>query len=280
MGVESVILRFDVDRPSVAEILSSGAAFAFRCWHWILGLGMLSFLWHVVHGRRRELASNLLFPALWATGLLSYIVQVKGLPYTLGAVFAATVPILCSGLGLSSERISSAQGWRKLLVIGIVMLTLGGTVKKWAGTFGSSVEYLTGQVAAEEHYGKYIADDGMTTWEAISLARELGELVPEDGTIFVWGRANVINFLSKRPQPTRFHHNVILVRPGFQNIWRVDGISGFGRIWRRRSPRSASSTLKSWRIRVSLGRSRSSSSAIFWSRTIDLVDKSERAESI
>ena len=30
----------------------------------------------------------------------------------------------------------------------------------------------------------------------------------------MWGRANVINFLAGRPQPTRFHHNVVLIRDG------------------------------------------------------------------
>ena len=43
---------------------------------------------------------------------------------------------------------------------------------------------------------------------------ELRQLVPEDGSVLVWGRANAINYLAGRVQPTRFHHNVVLIQPG------------------------------------------------------------------
>ena len=87
-----------------------------------------------------------------------------------------------------------------------------GTAKKWSAEFRSSAAWLIGRSSGRRYLARFGAGDGMTAAEAIALAAELRRIVPEDGTVLVWGRANVLNFLARRPQPTRFHHNVTIMR--------------------------------------------------------------------
>jgi len=212
LAVESIVVRYGNDAATSGAFLRTFLQYFAKHWHWIslgavLGLGA-----NLLRREPDSAARNLLFPTLWLTGLASYLAQAQGLGYTLGVSYAATIPILCSGLGLLSFRAPAARGWRRLVVVALVAVPILGTAKKWSAEFGSSVRWLTGRITAQEHYGGFDAGDGISAGEAIALAAELRRAVPEGGTILVWGRANVINFLAERPQPTRFHHNVVIMR--------------------------------------------------------------------
>lgn len=210
LAVQSVVVRFGNDTVGPRGLAWMFFANFVGSWHWItagaiLGLG--------ARLRRREpdgAARNLLFPAMWAAGLVTYATQGQGLGYTLGVAYAATVPILCSGLALLS--VPAGPPAPRVLAVALLALPVVGTAKKWSTEFRSSVAWLAGRTTAASHYGRYGAGDGLSAADAEALAGELRALVPPGGTVLVWGRANALNFLAERPQPTRYHHNVTIMR--------------------------------------------------------------------
>jgi hypothetical protein len=212
LAVESIVVRYGNDAATAGTFVATFHQYFGRHWPWI-SLGAAAAL--AAQLARREPASaarNLLFPTLWITGVATYVGQAQALGYTLGVSYAATVPVLCSGLGLVTSAASSARGWRRVVLAALLAIPVLGTAKKWSSEFASSALWLTGRITAQEHYRAFAAGDGLSAGEAIALAAELRERVPEGGTILVWGRANAINFLAERRQPTRFHHNVVVMR--------------------------------------------------------------------
>jgi hypothetical protein len=212
LAVRSIVIRYGNDSMTLVELLESGLHDALTSWHWIFGGAAIALVANLARREPDGLARNLLFPTLWVTGLASYLLQVQGFRYTLGVPYAATVPILCSGLGLITVRHVRTRGWRSALFAALVLAPVLGTAKKWSSEFESSIRWLAGRISADVHYSRFPAGDGISAAEAMALAARLKRTVPETGTILVWGRANVINFLAERPQPTRFHHNVVITR--------------------------------------------------------------------
>ena len=214
MAVDNISLRFGTAAPPTAEILRRAAWYTITCWHWIVAIAVLGVAIGFRTGGRKELEANTLFLLMWVVGLVSYIVQVTGLVYTMGVMYAALIPLMCVGLGWMTEQLIDTDGWRRYVALSVLLLAIAGTAKKWSSSFSDSLGYLTGRISAPEYLGRSSVGDGITTWEAMQLARELRQLVPEDGSVLVWGRANAINYLAGRVQPTRFHHNVVLIQPG------------------------------------------------------------------
>lgn len=211
LAVESVVVRFGNDTVSAAGTWHVFWRNVLVSWHWITVGAAVSLL---VQLRRREPASaarNLLFPVLWVTGLATYLLQGQSLGYTLGVLYAATVPILCSGLGLVVFGPGTSRPRAAVLAV-VVAIPVLGTAKKWSAEFPSSLAWLAGRRTAAAHYATFGAGDGLTAADAIALGEELRRVVPPDGTVLVWGRANAVNFLAQRAQPTRFHHNVTIMR--------------------------------------------------------------------
>jgi dolichyl-phosphate-mannose-protein mannosyltransferase len=225
LGVESIVVRYGNDSPGFLGLLQKLLDRVSNSWHWIFAGAAVALVARFWRSEPDKAARNLLFPVLWMTGLISYFLQVQGLGYTMDVLYTATVAILCSGLGLISLRHGRPTGWRLVLLTGLVLVPVLGTAKKWSTEFRSSFNWLAGRAGAEDHYAKFGAGDGISVSEAMALAAELKRKVPEGGTILVWGRANAINFLAKRRQPTRFHHNVTIT-----NIHLPEGLA---RKWNR-----------------------------------------------
>ena len=64
---------------------------------------------------------------LWLTGAISWLLQVHGLPYTLGPIYTATLFWLCSGLGLAHELTLRSSGTRRALAAACLLIALLGT---------------------------------------------------------------------------------------------------------------------------------------------------------
>lgn len=210
LAVDSVVVRFGNDTVTGGAMARMLLANYLGSWHWITAGALLGLGTHLLRREPDSAARNLLFPALWVTGLVTYVAQGQALGYTLGVMYAATVPVLCSGLGLVTLR--GATPARRAVALALLAVPLAGTAKKWSTEFRSSVAWLAGRSTAAEHYARFGAGDGLSAADAIALSAELAREVPANGSVLVWGRANVLNFLSGRPQPTRFHHNVTIMR--------------------------------------------------------------------
>ncbi len=211
LAVESVVVRYGSDTVTSGTFVRMFVENFAGSWHWISAGALIGIVVNLARREPGAAARNLLFPALWATGLVTYLAQGQALGYTLGVMYAATVPVLCSGLGLLSLP-PGASARRTAVVLALAAVPVLGTAKKWSTEFRSSAAWLSGRIGAEAHYARYGAGDGMTAAQAMALAAELRREVPGGGTILMWGRANVINFLARRPQPTRFHHNGTIMR--------------------------------------------------------------------
>lgn len=210
MGVRSVGLRFGNEVVGAnAAIIGLGQEFA-RSWHWIGAGALAGLVWRI---RREGIVENLLFPAALLAGCVSYFAQGQALYYTIGPIWSATIPILCSGLGLATERWRSTSGWRRAAFSLLLLVVIGGTAKKLVRTYRPTFEWWSGWISAEQFYDTSSVGDGITTTEAMALASELRAGLAEGEPVLVWGRANAINVLAERPQPTRFHHYVHLTRP-------------------------------------------------------------------
>jgi hypothetical protein len=210
LAVESVVVRFGNDTVGAGGMVRMALQNFVGSWHWITAGALAALAVRLARREPEGAARNLLFPTLWLTGVVTYVAQGQALGYTLGVMYAATVPILCSGLALVA--VPAGPRLRRAAAIALLAVPVAGTAKKWASEFRSPVAWLAGRQTAAQHYARYGAGDGVSAAEAIALAEELDRLVPPDGTVLVWGRANVLNFLSGRPQPTRFHHNVTIMR--------------------------------------------------------------------
>ncbi|MGB5810165.1 MAG: glycosyltransferase family 39 protein [Polyangiales bacterium] len=209
--------RVGVDYGGPWVLLEKGAWTWVHDWHWILFSTIVATGLALRRGGLQKLPEFLLFPTLWVTGVVSYFSQVLGLGYTLGPTFTAAIGIMCIGFGIAVDHALTNRGWLRWAVLAWVLLALLGTGKKWHRHYGDTFRLYAGVLSEEEFNAKHLLGDGIDVNEALQVSQELRSMVPPDGTVLVWGRANVINVLSQRPQPTRFFHNVMLFTPGRPN---------------------------------------------------------------
>jgi hypothetical protein len=192
--------------------VAHGAWIIGRNWNWSFLATCAALAARLLRREEDGLARNLLFPVLGVTGVASFLLQAQGLGYTLAPIWAATVPILCSGLALLPVE---SRRWPRLaaaLSAVLLLLPVAGAAKKWSGQLGSSFAWLSGRISRDAHYAHWDAGDGLTAADVLALGAELERAVPPDGTVLVWGRANGVSFMARRAQPTRFHHNVTITR--------------------------------------------------------------------
>lgn len=152
--------------------------------------------------------------AVFATGIASYVAQGKGFDYHLAMAFVALVATLALGLGpLTDAALATPRTTSARVALAALLIPVLGTALKVAHAFDSPAGWLLlGRISMADYLGAYPAGDGLSVAEASALAERLRTRVTEGGTILVWGRANVINYLAERPQPTRFHHNLLIMR--------------------------------------------------------------------
>jgi hypothetical protein len=206
--------RVGTDHGGFATLLGLAARFWWASWHWILLSALLGAGLALARGGAAKWPELLLFLCIWLVGVISYFMQIEGFVYTLGPTFTGSVGMMCIGLGLAQDQMRTSRDWTRWLAAAWLVVAVGGTAKKWRGDYAPAIALFTGSISRAEFDAGNSVGDGIDVASALQLSEELGSLVPADGTVLVWGRANAINVLSRRPQPTRFFHNVMLYYPG------------------------------------------------------------------
>ncbi len=225
------------DSPGMGEVIRKGFEYASACWHWIIAGAAASLAWMFISGGKKRLAKSLLLPVLALAGLGSFLAQGKGFGYHLGPFFVATVLMVCVGMGaLTKKAFPLRMNPFALASFGLLLVPLAGTGIKWHKTLGNSFRYLVGSVSQDKYYSDYHIGDGIKASEALELCSRLRRTIPGNGTFLVWGRAEAVNYLSQIPQPTRFHHNIMLIEAGKEFVPREKWLDWFEEDLKRNNP--------------------------------------------
>jgi len=183
-----------------------------HAWHWISAGAVLSLAWALRSARTPEALGRVtLLPLMWGVGWLAYVWQDRGYQYHLGICFVAMTAVLFTGLGALTARLRAGLSPPlRVLALAALGLPLLGTAVKLVNSHGGSARWLLGWQSSAQHYARFEAGDGLDVAEALALVPEVLRQVPEGQPLLVWGEATVVNFLSARPQPTRFYYPPIL----------------------------------------------------------------------
>lgn len=214
--------RVNEDNGGLAAIALKGVDMWLGRWVPLIGFAVVSAGIVACSDARRKGPELGLWAALFAIGIISFFMQLKGLGYTIAPTTVPVIALISIGMGVVTPIAVETPGWKRwatVLFIASVWLVVG---RKWQRlvtdnqTFGQYAGWVRGEPLAERlpRSSPFQVGDGLTLRQAVELSERLRSEVPPGGTILVWGRANVINVLTERPQPTRFFHNVMLLAPG------------------------------------------------------------------
>jgi hypothetical protein len=80
--------------------------------------------------------------------------------------------------------------------------------------YRSLAAYLTGQMSAERYYAQFDIGTDFSRMGTSGAAAYLHEHTAPDDTVLIWGAEPLVNFLARRPSPTRYVFSYMLVNPG------------------------------------------------------------------
>ena len=199
-----------LEAASPGELARQWLAVHVAWWHYlsilaVVGGGLL--LWR----SPRRIAATAL-PILWLGGLLSFLAQHRGFAYHLGPCFIPIIGLAAAALGLcwDAGRARGPRSWATALAVFLLLVVGAGGVRKLYDNYGSlPVAFLQGDYSL--HLAKFTEGDGLTVADAVTLTEQIERAVPAGETVLVFGTASSMNFLSRRPQPTRFFYAPVLI---------------------------------------------------------------------
>jgi hypothetical protein len=199
-----------VDRKSLADLTGQMLTYYLRLWSVINLASVPAIVW-VFRRSNRSMAATAL-PVLWLTGILSCLLQWQGFGYHLAPCFMALAGTAVASLALvSTGQVNlGVASWRRTIGAGFVVIVLLGIGYRLAASFQT---LPTAMLAGD--YGQYLsrfpAGDDVTVSDTVSFVRRLDALPPTE-CVLVVGRVSAINYLARRPQPTRFYYFLLLDR--------------------------------------------------------------------
>jgi len=177
-------------------------------------LGSLPAVFWIFAGPIRSMTVTAL-PVLWLAGVLSFLIQWRGLDYHLAPCLVALIGCLAISVALvASGSVAPANNaWKRTIAAGVVAFSLAGIGIKLAASYHTLMPAILGGDYSS-HLARFGAGDEVTVADTAGFARRLEALPPADCVLLV-GNASSINYLSRRRMPTRFyyHHVLKYVRP-------------------------------------------------------------------
>jgi hypothetical protein len=194
-----------VDKAGFVELTTTFATVHFVWWHFI-AVGGLATAAYVLGFRRSSLPATSLV-ALWVAGVLSYFVQSKWYQYHLAACYLALAGLVCLGLGrvLSAWPASARFRW---VPVGLVAIVFLATLKKLHVNYSTLPELVRGDRRA--HFARFVEGNSLTVADALDLVELARATVAPNESLYVFGSASSVNFLSARVQPTRFFYAPVI----------------------------------------------------------------------
>lgn len=204
-AIVGIVTRVPNDSVPVGESLLGILAQTGRSWHWLSGGAVLATLVAIRSGEAAARTAVGLGWSIVAVGVVSHLAQGHNLAYYLGPVMVGLSVLLAGGLAWASRSLSSPGPPRFVAALLLALATLG-VASKLRGAYGELIPVWAGARERATWESRFFAGDGLSLAQAREVAAELAAAVPPDGTLLVWGRANVLNLLASRPQPTGFYH--------------------------------------------------------------------------
>jgi 4-amino-4-deoxy-L-arabinose transferase-like glycosyltransferase len=167
-------------------------------------VSLLAFGW-LLKRDHRSIAGTAV-PLLWLAGVLSYLAQTRGHLYHLGPSFLAlTAGQSITLVLMSSGRLRigpSVQRGSVLAVLSLVVLV--GVGNRIFDVYGQLPMALI-RADLEQYFDGFKGGDGISASDAARFVRQLRD-DPRPGCVLVVGEVSSINYLTQRPQPSRFYY--------------------------------------------------------------------------
>lgn len=159
--------------------------------------------------RKKSLAATVL-PVLWLTGLISYFVQARGLPYHLAPCFVALIGLFAISTAVLVDGRFGLGQLRGIALPAAALVVIASQGYKLGLLYsGLPGAWLAGD--ASSHLTRFSAIDDITVDDAAKFARRV-ESDTSSNCVLVIGRVSAINYLSQRKQPTRFYYFPVIAR--------------------------------------------------------------------
>jgi hypothetical protein len=147
--------------------------------------------------------------AVWlALSLFLVLAQGKGYAYHWFIVYPPFIVWAAFGLHALC-RSNPGSSYPRIVVVGVAIMLFGSITLIPAREIVRLGKLSLGAESAEAHYEKYKFRDYVAADE-IEAARFLEAHTAPDDRVFVWGVDATLNYLSQRPNPTRFVFNMPL----------------------------------------------------------------------
>jgi hypothetical protein len=239
-GLPEVLLR----RPR-----SIGIDFlVIHVWRWAdLALAAIVASVWLARSANRSAAGTAL-GVLWLTGVLSYFVQTRGFSYHLAPALLALIGLLPIALDLliaprdRPKPLPAPLGsllryrlnhlvWpsRNKIALGMLACALGVLLlNRLLASYGGLPRSLWSGNGSF-HLERFKANDGISVADAVALAVRVRQ-APAPNCFLMVGTGSAINYLSERPQPTRFYYFPMVAQSApplpmaanWRNLWATD----------------------------------------------------------
>ena len=204
-AIVAIVSRVAADSVPLGASLFEILRFCAGDYHWVT-----AFAW-VATGlalRSADPAQRTAVALAWSiagVGAASYLVQGHNLTYYAGPILVGLSVLAAGTLGWATRALAE-EGARRWVGLALVALAVLGSAAKIRTSYADLILVVAGRGDRTAWEARYPAGDGIDLVEARGLAQELATAVPPGRPLLVWGRANVLNLLAERPQPTGFYH--------------------------------------------------------------------------
>lgn len=204
-AIVAIVTRVPADSVPVGEGLAGILRFCTGAYHWVTAFALIASAIAFRSGDPEQRTAAGLAWALVMVGAASYLVQGHNLTYYAGPILVGLSVLAAGALGWAT-RAAGEGGVRRGIGAALIVLAAVGSVSKIRTCYGDLLLVAVGAQDRSTWEAQFSAGDGLSLDQARGIAGELAAAVPPGRSLLVWGRANVLNLLAERTQPTGLYH--------------------------------------------------------------------------
>lgn len=204
-AIVAIVTRVPADSVPLSESFADLLRHCAASYHWITGFALIAtFVAFGSEDRGPRTAAALAW-SIVGVGVVSYLVQGHNLTYYAGPILVG-LSVLAAGALAWATRAIGERGVPRGVAVALIGLAVLGSAAKIRTAFGDLIPVVLGERDRAAWEARFEAGDGLDLVTARGIAEDLAAAVPEGRPLLVWGRANLLNLLVEREQPTGFYH--------------------------------------------------------------------------